>query len=417
MKGLLTIFLFNLFFGTFAMPKYSKNIHIIISLIAICVYVVCLCIVSWAFLNFCVFVMLALVISMIYELKGYTRAVLMLAMIVLSYLSIIATLTDDPLPFFSLQLSYHLKPLLSNSILLLIILFIRICFKNYFFYETVRRPFALLLLPLSLIMMIQIMYFCLEQTALLNGSLVYSINICCYLYAILGITVYYYVEHICEESQKNIELNVAKGIIAKQSEQYAQLLKNNREIVKIRHDYNNFTIGLISEIENGNYDAALNELIKQKQIFNESAMLSNNVGIVHLIVEQKATIAKESNIVIDFTYHDLYKIEISDIDLAIILGNALDNAIDASRLLPPEQERKIYLSVKMRNNNIVVLIKNNVAENINVDDLSTTKKSKHLHGFGIESIRQLVEKYNGELVFNCQNQVFETHIMLSNIDD
>ena len=60
----------------------------------------------------------------------------------------------------------------------------------------------------------------------------------------------------------------------------------------------------------------------------ETELQSN---IVETIVKVKTTVAKEHKITINFTYEELEKIRISPIDIAIILGNALDNAIEATQ--------------------------------------------------------------------------------------
>lgn len=252
------------------------------------------------------------------------------------------------------------------------------------------------------------------QLKTICNSIVWGVLICCSLNITFNIIVFYFVEHIYNNTQKDIELNVAQGIIAKQSEQYNQLLESNREIRAIRHNYNNITTGLISELEKGNYDIVLGELYKLKQSFHESALLSNHIGIVHLLVNQKTALAKESDITIDFEYHDLYKIAISDVDLAIILGNALDNAIEATRKTTDTCKRQITVKVFTRNNNILVIIRNPVSENINVDMLETTKKDSGHHGIGIVSMKEIASRYNGEVLFTCQNKVFEATILLQN---
>ena len=422
-NAILMVYVLNLFFSSIANRKYTRFIHFILLWLIIAIHTVILCTVMNKILNITLFVLLAYVASVLYNLKWYGRILFVLT---ITAISSIAELITNFLfiSIYSVDFQttmsgafYILGILLSKTILLFIILFIRTKVKKALYANSPKKIITILLIPLSSIMMMLLVYYCLMQLESISDPLVWGVLICCSLYIAFNYIVFYFVERIYDDAQKDIELNVAQGIIAKQSEQYTQLLESNKEIKAIRHDYNNITTGLISEIEKGNYDVALDELYKLKRSFNESTLLSNNIGIVHLLVNQKKALASESDITIDFEYHDLCKIKISDIDLAIILGNALDNAIEASRLLPLGIERKIYLNIKMHNNNISVLIKNNVVENVDVNNLTTTKKSKSMHGFGIESMRQLVEKHRGELIFNCQNLVFETYIVLTNIND
>ena len=187
--------------------------------------------------------------------------------------------------------------------------------------------------------------------------------------------------------------------------------------MQLRHDHNNFALGLISEIENGNYGSALNSLYKQVITIKESSDLAQNQGVIHLLIKQKTAKAAKTGIELEFIYHELQKIVISHIDLSIIVGNALDNAIEASQRLTNSQEKKVTVQIKVHNDNIVIIIKNNVVANVDTNNLHTTKREKGRHGFGIASIKQLVEKYEGDVVFTCENLIFETRIMLRNYND
>ena len=422
-NAVLMICTLNLFFSSISKPNYNWPIHVISLCVLSILHIAILYKVTNTILNLCLFILITYAISFLFNLKWYAKILFALTVTALSNISEVLTsflfILFRGVNFQETMVGafYIIGILLSKMILLFVILFIRTNMRRALYANSPKKISTILLIPLSSIMMMLLVYYCLMQFESISDPLVWGVLICCSLYIAFNYIVFYFVERIYDDAQKDIELNVARGIITKQSEQYAQLLESNKEIKAIRHDYNNITTGLISEIEKGNYDIALEELYKLKRSFNESTLLSNNIGIVHLLVNQKKALASESDITIDFEYHDLCKIKISDIDLAIILGNALDNAIEASRLLPLGIERKIHLNIKMHNNNISVLIKNNVVENVDVNNLTTTKKSKSMHGFGIESMRQLVEKHRGELIFNCQNLVFETYIVLTNVND
>jgi sensor histidine kinase regulating citrate/malate metabolism len=256
--------------------------------------------------------------------------------------------------------------------------------------------------------------FGLTKAENISNSLIWGVFICCSLYTVLNIIIFYFVEHIYNDAHKDFKLDIAQEIIKKQAEQYRQLLESNREIMAIRHDYNIITTGFISEIKKGNYDIVLNELYQMKQSLHESAFLSSNLGIVQLIVNQKATFAKKSNITIDFESRDLCKIVIPDIDLSIILGNALDNAIEATQKITDPEEKHIDVKVSVHNSTIVAIIRNPVVEDIDTDLLETTKKDSEHHGIGILSMKEIASKYNGEILFTCQNNTFEVRIFLQN---
>ena len=89
-------------------------------------------------------------------------------------------------------------------------------------------------------------------------------------------------------------------------------------------------------------------------------------------------------------------------DLSTIFGNALDNALEASVKLPPEQR---LITVKARSIHDVLMI---VFENYAAAGRKngTSKEDGFLHGFGIPNIQKAVEKYNGECVIRQEDGKF-----------
>ena len=97
--------------------------------------------------------------------------------------------------------------------------------------------------------------------------------------------------------------------------------------------------------------------------------------------------------------------------MAILLGNALDNAIEA--VLGIAEEKKISVSV-IKNGSLVTLsVKNPVKENFVATNLKTTKKDKAMHGFGIESMKKIAEKYKGEIITEAEDGIFKLTAVLN----
>lgn len=94
------------------------------------------------------------------------------------------------------------------------------------------------------------------------------------------------------------------------------------------------------------------------------------------------------------------------LDISTIFGNLLDNAIEATEKLN-ENEKIIFLKIETRGELIIVVMKNymDYETNIKANALSTHKKNKQYHGFGIPNVKKGVHKYNGECSINiCDNE-------------
>ena len=101
-------------------------------------------------------------------------------------------------------------------------------------------------------------------------------------------------------------------------------------------------------------------------------------------------------------------------DIAVILGNILDNAIRAS-LECDEKERSININIKYNRGVMSILVMNAYANNINVTKNVlpvTTKDDSFEHGIGLANVRNTVEKYHGELIIKTENKKFIADIIL-----
>ena len=111
---------------------------------------------------------------------------------------------------------------------------------------------------------------------------------------------------------------------------------------------------------------------------------------------------------------DMKAINISHIDFAIILGNILDNAIEACSKVD-DAKRKITVYLDMPGEDIILNIKNPTTKDVDTTSLKSTKNFAWQHGFGIISTKSLVKKYNGEIAFSCKNKEFQVAILLNNL--
>lgn len=103
-------------------------------------------------------------------------------------------------------------------------------------------------------------------------------------------------------------------------------------------------------------------------------------------------------------------------DIAVIFGNALDNAIECARNLPDEEKRIISLIGCARRDVVGIHIEN-YCETTPVFQAGlplSTKGDADYHGFGLKSIRHVVEKYGGNLVVNLEDRIFSLDIIIPN---
>jgi len=104
-----------------------------------------------------------------------------------------------------------------------------------------------------------------------------------------------------------------------------------------------------------------------------------------------------------------------NIDLCAILGNLLDNALEAARQVPEKDRRFIRLTIRRINQMLVIKVENSFAT-LPIQDngaLKTSKTEKGLHGWGLKSVRTAAEKYDGMLKTSYGDNIFRAVVTLS----
>lgn len=195
-----------------------------------------------------------------------------------------------------------------------------------------------------------------------------------------------------------------------QSEQFQlklrdQLTAANAENRKLRHDLKHHFIVLQRKIKE-DPEYALH-YVKQLSDHVEIVSYADTKNeILNYILNTKAATAHQMNIPFEYKIGDPLTF-INDFDLISILGNALDNAIEAQQFV---KEAWIHMEITKYEDTIHIKVENacDCTKIKWVDGmLSTVKKDKDEHGYGLKNIKELCEKYNGILDISTEQSVFQ----------
>lgn len=202
-----------------------------------------------------------------------------------------------------------------------------------------------------------------------------------------------------------------------QAEHYKNLARANYEVRRFRHDFKNIRIAIENLLERGEYDEAL-KLIYQCNDYLESpgeihSAFDTGNGIADALLTDKQEKALSRNTHIAFK--GIIPTEsLSPTDLCVILGNTLDNALEACQKLPPQDSKTISVSCNCSSGFLFLTITNPIAEKVVIHNnhIVTTKENKTLHGFGLYSLHSIVEKYDGEIQISATDTSFTVNIDL-----
>ncbi len=200
-----------------------------------------------------------------------------------------------------------------------------------------------------------------------------------------------------------------------QAEHYTALAKSNYELRRFRHDFGNIRIGITKSLYDNDRQTAL-EMLESgvHSLFDATGGIlpfDTGNGIVDAILSEKQAKAKEHHIVIRFD-GSVPPSALAPIDLCVIFGNTLDNALDACQKLPDESEKVISISSQCRQGFIFITIENPTSEPVTIKNnmIQTTKNDRVLHGFGLYSLNKTIKKYDGELKLSSEDHRFRVNI-------
>lgn len=189
--------------------------------------------------------------------------------------------------------------------------------------------------------------------------------------------------------------------------------KNNLALKQFRHDIQNHMGALNQMLISNEEDKALAYLSKMKDIADSSQLYSHTGNVpLDSIVNYKLTIAKRHGITCTFHASIPEHLGIHDEDIIIILGNLLDNAIEACLKL--EKNRYIRTNVTYRNGLLLIKISNsfNGAIKKSGKKLTTLKADKSLHGLGLKNVQNALSHYNGTLKTDTDGTKFTASAIL-----
>ena len=185
---------------------------------------------------------------------------------------------------------------------------------------------------------------------------------------------------------------------------YQSLQREQTQVRTLRHDLRNHLnviSGLLDRGETNKAQDYLTELEASSALDRSERICENE--IVNVVLASKNEDIKQQGIKADFQISLPARLPISDTDLCALFGNALDNAIEAAQ---KSEEKNIILRCKAECGIFMLRLENSLAGDEH-EDLSTTKKDKAHHGFGLAGMREIASQYNGILDAQVKENKFE----------
>ena len=247
-----------------------------------------------------------------------------------------------------------------------------------------------------------------EKSLLMCASIVISIVLTDYFMLYMMERFNYLVQKQYEDAMYREEMHY-KDIYYEEAE------KQNKEVQKLKHDMKHKLHELYYLVENSDgheLSEKIGAMCKEFEQIDEKQYSDN--PIVDSVLRIKFGRAKVRGIKVETSIRIPKQMQLDHGDIGVLYGNLVDNAVEACSKVP-EGQRFVKIENKYQSGILLLVITNSKTGKKN-KSLKTTKKDNIRHGHGVQSVRKVIEKYNGTVSFTDKGDIFEVSAMLYGIE-
>ena len=135
--------------------------------------------------------------------------------------------------------------------------------------------------------------------------------------------------------------------------------------------------------------------------------------VINAVLNQKYRTMQEKKISVIFKVGDLHEVTLEEEEIVILLSNLLDNAIrESERVLKERGKAVVQMKLVYEDEKMIFAIKNPVMEKVTIiNDMVDTTHGEN-HGIGLRNVKAVVDKYEGEMVLTCDDNVFKAVVII-----
>ena len=237
-------------------------------------------------------------------------------------------------------------------------------------------------------------------TIVVTGMVVLAVNIMLYrFYESMSDRFIYEQDNILLRKQMDIY-----------EQQISANVENAEKIRAIRHDMKHH-IREIKELAEKGMTKEINEYIDMLagDINEAQSYIDTGNAALDGIVNYYMSVAATENIIFDTNISVPQNMQIKTYDLNIIMGNLLDNAFENTMMA---KNKQVLLKMKYFNSILYISSINTYTGAIKKSGEKFISLKDNSHGYGVDNIKRIVNKYNGNIEIDYKNNIFNISIML-----
>jgi hypothetical protein len=396
-RTMIVIMYFNIFY---VMGK--KKIHLLTGGMSIVITSVCYLMFNIGLLNIISTIVGMLIISAGFDGKA-NRKVLLTAMCfalmcAIDLISPLIVISDYNFEKYRIMLSF-----VSVFLFYVAVMLIKIFFKNKNKTEFSGQWYILLSVSIMSVCILYVMYLKIEMSV--AGVIFVSV-----ILMLVNFLLYVFYASMLDKFIYEQEVNTLKHQMIFYENQIRSNVENDKKIRSIRHDMKHHIREIRGMAENEDYEGIIDYTnnISKDISAGETLYNTGNValdGILNFYAGK--FIEKNIDFNLDVVVPENMGVEAYDIN--IILGNLLDNAVENSIRT---EKPSVNISLKYIGGVLHILIENSFDGELNRKNGILISRKSEEHGFGLENVKRVVKKYNGDIVISADNKLFSVGIVM-----
>lgn len=223
--------------------------------------------------------------------------------------------------------------------------------------------------------------------------------------------------YLYDDLSRKLSDEMEKKLMTQQNRYYKnqfELMKTSQETTKsLKHDLKNHLTCIYALAKDEKSDGLVDYLSEALEVVDTKKELAATGNItIDSIINFKLQDVREDNIDITVELNIPSELNIQSFDMTVILGNLLDNAINAVSKL--DKNRYIKIGMKYTKGRLIIKVCNsyNGILNEKEGEFLTTNKDKDNHGIGLQNVKSVLEKYNGTIDYEHDGNNFYSTLLM-----
>ena len=228
----------------------------------------------------------------------------------------------------------------------------------------------------------------------------------------LVVLLIYLQSTLFQKSRLQQEYDILNLLWHQKEEQYEKARENIELINRKCHDMKHQIAAMRTMDSSSQREQYYQEIEKSIRIYEMNYNTGNET--LDTVLTDKGLLCETKNITVNCVADGENLSFMDPVDIYTVMGNALDNAIEAVEKLEEKECRLVDVLIHVRQKFLIINVTNPTREQVSLKDglPSTSKGDRRYHGYGVRSIQHTVRKYGGEMTIHVEHHLFSLRIMI-----